>query len=115
MGSARNIDVNQLKNLAANLASRNGTPLPFVADTKSDRGFNSDEAGRMLIPIQYLEAYDKDPVGYGLVRSRSHYVKRPYLVSERRLTTGPRSSKSQGVKYRLSYMKTRTCTIPTTS
>jgi hypothetical protein len=75
MGSAHNIDVNQLKNLAANLASRDGTPLPFVADTKSGCGFNSDEAGQMLIPIQHLEAYDKDPVGYGLVHSCLHYVK----------------------------------------
>jgi hypothetical protein len=67
MGLARATDINRMKSLAGNLASRDGRPLPFVSETKSDRGFNSDATGRMLIPIQYLKKYDEDPIGYRLV------------------------------------------------
>jgi hypothetical protein len=45
------------------LASKTNVPLPLVSQTKSDRGFNNDETGRMLIPIRNLKAYNKDPIG----------------------------------------------------
>ena len=67
MGLARSADINRLKSLAGRLASTNAIPLPFSCDMKSDRGFNSDAAGWMLIPIRYLGDYDEDPIGYGLV------------------------------------------------
>lgn len=45
------------------LASKTNIPLALVSQTKSDRGFNNDDTGRMLIPIRNLKAYNKDPIG----------------------------------------------------
>lgn len=60
---ARASDANGLKGLAGKLASTSRTKYELSTDTKTDRGFNHDDLGRMLIPMQYYEAYENDPAG----------------------------------------------------
>lgn len=67
MGLACATDMNHMKTLAGNLASRDRTLLPFISEMKSDCGLNSNMTGWMLIPIEYLEDYDNNPIRYGLV------------------------------------------------
>jgi hypothetical protein len=62
--SARASDAKKLKELAAQLASTTVAPIPIDPRSRTGRGFNNNELGRMLIPIDYLEAYDNDPIGY---------------------------------------------------
>jgi hypothetical protein len=45
------------------LASRTDVEILLNRDSKSDRGFNHDELGRLLIPVQHIEEYSGDPVG----------------------------------------------------
>ncbi|KAH9015649.1 hypothetical protein EDB84DRAFT_1567627 [Lactarius hengduanensis] len=61
MRTARSSDAHTLKGIAGRLASTTRTPLELSLDSKSDRGFNHDDLGRMIIPIDYLEAYNLDP------------------------------------------------------
>ena len=63
IGTGRSGDISRLKEITAKLASNNGRPLSLVSDAKSDRGFNNDATGRMLISIRDLKAYNEDPVG----------------------------------------------------
>jgi hypothetical protein len=63
MRGARAADANKIKRLAGALASTSGTPIALGHVSKSERGFNHDELGRLLIPAEYLEAYDDDPAG----------------------------------------------------
>ena len=49
--------------MTAKLASKTNVPLPLVSQSKSDRGFNNNDIGRMLIPIRNLKAYNEDPIG----------------------------------------------------
>ena len=46
------------------IASKTSRPSALISETKLDHRFNNDVTGRMLIPICYLKAYDRDPVGY---------------------------------------------------
>ncbi|KAH9069854.1 hypothetical protein EDB83DRAFT_2674202 [Lactarius deliciosus] len=61
MRTARSSDAHTLKGLAGRLASTSQTPFNLSIDSKSDRGFNHDDLGRMLIPIDYLDVYNLDP------------------------------------------------------
>ena len=54
-------DANKLKGLAGQLASATGAPIPIDQRSRTGRGFNHNETGRLLIPIDYLMAYDMDP------------------------------------------------------
>jgi hypothetical protein len=53
----------RLKVATARLARENGLDIILSADSKSDRGFNHDILGRLLVPIQHIAEYDKDPIG----------------------------------------------------
>ncbi|KAI9449512.1 hypothetical protein BJY52DRAFT_1227729 [Lactarius psammicola] len=44
------------------LASKTQTPINLNLDMKSGQGFNNNLLGRMMTPIDYLEAYNLDPV-----------------------------------------------------
>ena len=74
---ARSNDISRLKGRTATLASKTGRPLALISETKSDRGFNNDATGRMLIPIRYLKAYDRDPVGYDFYHPTVQIFTRP--------------------------------------
>ncbi|KAN0130316.1 hypothetical protein V8E53_011862 [Lactarius tabidus] len=63
ISQGRSWDLIRLKEMTPKLASKTNVPLPLVSQTKSDRGFNDDETGQMLIPIRNLKAYNKDPIG----------------------------------------------------
>ena len=54
-------NANKLKGLAGQLASATGAPIPVDQRSRTGRGFNHNETGRLLIPIDYLVAYDMDP------------------------------------------------------
>jgi len=58
MRSARASDAGKLKPLVGQLSTMTVTP-----NSRTGHGFNHNELGRMLIPVDYLEAYDNDPVG----------------------------------------------------
>jgi hypothetical protein len=62
MRDARAYDIYKLKAITGRLLSKPGTDVA-IAHSKSGHGFNSNLLGRMLIPVQYIEAYDRDPVG----------------------------------------------------
>ncbi|KAI9445703.1 hypothetical protein BJY52DRAFT_422297 [Lactarius psammicola] len=59
--ASRSNDIYRLKLNTTKLIGKPGVELS--ADSKEDRGFNHDVLGRMLIPVQLIGAYDKDPVG----------------------------------------------------
>jgi hypothetical protein len=61
MRTTRSSDANTLKGIVGKLASSSQVPLPLNSDTKSDRGFNNNDLGRMLVPVEYLNAYNRDP------------------------------------------------------
>ena len=61
MRAARGSDAGTLKNNVLRFAPRNGVIFPQSLDVKTSRGFNSDETGRMLVPVEFLEDYDKNP------------------------------------------------------
>ncbi|KAI9448491.1 hypothetical protein H4582DRAFT_2069002 [Lactarius indigo] len=44
------------------LASKTKANLTLSRDSKSDRGFNHDILGRLLIPIEHIAEYDSDPL-----------------------------------------------------
>jgi hypothetical protein len=73
MGSAQSTDANKLKKLAGSLASTTGIPIPLNHKSKADHGFNHDDLGRLLIPVEFLGAYDDDPAGYVTTSSASRY------------------------------------------
>ena len=58
MRSVQASDAGKLKPLVRQLSTVTVTP-----NSRTGRGFNHNELGRMLIPVDYLEAYDNDPVG----------------------------------------------------
>ena len=51
----------KLKELAGQLASTAVAPIPVNQCSRTDHGFNNNKMGHLLIPIDYLEAYDWDP------------------------------------------------------
>ena len=55
-------DIYKLKANTGRFLSEPGANVA-IAHSKSGRGFNHDLLGRMLIPIQYIKAYDMNPVG----------------------------------------------------
>lgn len=62
--ASRSNDIYHLKTDTARLVSEIGKQVVTLsADSKSDRGFNHNVLGRMLIPIEHIGEYDKDPVG----------------------------------------------------
>ncbi|KAH9069694.1 hypothetical protein EDB83DRAFT_2518048 [Lactarius deliciosus] len=64
MRSARSADAHRLKELTGRFAAKStSNQVSLSSDTKSDRGFNNNALGRLLIPVQYVEAYDRDPAG----------------------------------------------------
>lgn len=63
MRSARSIDAHRLKELAGRFASETvGTQIGLDGDSKMDRGFNHNKLGRLLIPVEYIKEYDRDPI-----------------------------------------------------
>ncbi|KAH9028514.1 hypothetical protein EDB84DRAFT_1563091 [Lactarius hengduanensis] len=64
MRSVRSADAHRLKELTGRFVAKSASDqVTLSSDTKSDRGFNNDALGRLLIPVQYIEAYDRDPAG----------------------------------------------------
>jgi hypothetical protein len=63
MRSSRSNDISRLKSLTRTLIPENDPGILLNARSKEDRGFNHDLLGRMLIPVQLIGVYDKDPVG----------------------------------------------------
>ena len=61
MRMAQASDANKLKGLAGQLASATRAPIPVDQRSRTRHGFNHNETGRLLIPIDYLMAYDMDP------------------------------------------------------
>ena len=61
MRAVRASDAIKLKELAGQLASTAVAPIPVNQCLRTDRGFNNNEMGCLLIPIDYLKAYDRDP------------------------------------------------------
>ena len=58
----RSQDISKLKANTAKYLSDPGAEVN-ISDSKSGRGFNDNLLGRMLIPVQHIASYDKDPVG----------------------------------------------------
>ena len=44
------------------LASKTGVEILLSVDSKADRGFNHDQLGQLLIPVQHYEEFSKYPV-----------------------------------------------------
>ncbi|KAH9177216.1 hypothetical protein EDB89DRAFT_1902451 [Lactarius sanguifluus] len=63
--ASRANDIYKLKTNTMRLLSKPGEEInPQLSDdSKGDRGFNHNLLGRMLIPTQHIEEYDKDPLG----------------------------------------------------
>ena len=61
MRMARASNTNKLKGLAGQLASVTVAPIPIDQRSRTRCGFNHNETGHLLIPINYLEVYDMDP------------------------------------------------------
>ncbi|KAI9433957.1 hypothetical protein H4582DRAFT_2081635 [Lactarius indigo] len=55
-------DAHHLKTHTTMLASKTKANLTLSRDSKSDRGFNHDILGRLLIPIEHIAEYDSDPL-----------------------------------------------------
>lgn len=55
-------DTNKLKWLTVALASSFGVQLMPDQTSKSERGFNNDGLGRMLIPVDFIQSYNEDPM-----------------------------------------------------
>ncbi|KAH9019021.1 hypothetical protein EDB85DRAFT_2154100 [Lactarius pseudohatsudake] len=62
MRNGRSSDAYHLKTNTAMLVSKTEDNLTLSRDSKSDRGFNHDTFGRLLIPIQHFTEYESDPV-----------------------------------------------------
>ncbi|KAN0135071.1 hypothetical protein V8E53_006962 [Lactarius tabidus] len=60
--NGRSHDISKLKSNTGKYLSEHGAEVT-ISLSKSGRGFNDNLLGRMLIPIQHIAAYDKDPVG----------------------------------------------------
>ncbi|KAI9446932.1 hypothetical protein BJY52DRAFT_1420586 [Lactarius psammicola] len=77
MRSARSGDAHRLKELTGRFASEvTGTQIVLSPDSKSDRGFNHNNLGRLLILVQHIKAYDRDPTGIReLVNARDEQYK----------------------------------------
>ena len=58
MRLARATDALRLKTLAVQLTGQTGNP-----NSRTGRGFNNNELGHMLIPVNDFEAYKINPVG----------------------------------------------------
>ena len=61
MRSTQSSDAGTLKDLAVRLAPPPGVSFPPNLIVKTSRGFNSDETGRMLVPIALLQEYNENP------------------------------------------------------
>ena len=55
-------DISKLKANTAKYLSNPGAEVN-ISDSKSGCGFNDNLLGRMLILVQHIASYDKDPVG----------------------------------------------------
>ncbi|KAH8984505.1 hypothetical protein EDB92DRAFT_1819043 [Lactarius akahatsu] len=62
MQNGRLSDAYCLKTNTAMLVNKTMDNLTLNRDSKSDRGFNHDTFGRLLIPIQHFVEYDSDPL-----------------------------------------------------
>ncbi|KAF8261666.1 hypothetical protein EI94DRAFT_1705351 [Lactarius quietus] len=56
-------DVFHLKMSTGRLASKTGVEILLSMDAKSDHGFNHNELGQMLIPIEHAKEFANDPAG----------------------------------------------------
>ena len=56
-------DAHRLHVMIAKLINQPGIQLSLTSESKSDRGFNHDVLGRLLLPIQHVAEYNEDPVG----------------------------------------------------
>ena len=71
MCSARGVDAHRLKTqtgLYASLDPNDPEQRILLNDgnSKADRGFNHPKLGRYLLPVKYLEEYDKDSTRYAV-------------------------------------------------
>ena len=55
-------DISKLKANTTKYLSNPGAEVN-ISNSKSGHGFNDNLLGRMLIPVQHITSYDKDPVG----------------------------------------------------
>jgi hypothetical protein len=62
MRSARATDAHKIKAITGALLTTPEHLIGLSHDTRADWGFNNDNTGRMLIPVQYFEEYNTDPV-----------------------------------------------------
>ncbi|KAN0135028.1 hypothetical protein V8E53_007146, partial [Lactarius tabidus] len=60
------------------LASKTGVEILLSVDSKSDRGFNHDQLGQLLIPVQHHEEFGRDPAA---VRAKIHEGLEEYQVT----------------------------------
>ncbi|KAH9162307.1 hypothetical protein EDB89DRAFT_2079838 [Lactarius sanguifluus] len=69
--ASRANDIYKLKTNTMRLLSKPGEEInPRLSDdSKGDHGFNHNLLGRMLIPTQHIEEYDKDPLGMKVMNS----------------------------------------------
>ncbi|KAF8264671.1 hypothetical protein EI94DRAFT_1805484 [Lactarius quietus] len=61
--TSRSNDVFCLKMSTGRLASKTSVKILLSMDAKSDRGFNHNELGHMLIPTEHAEEFTNDPAG----------------------------------------------------
>ncbi|KAH8989012.1 hypothetical protein EDB86DRAFT_2831772 [Lactarius hatsudake] len=76
--NGRSSDAYRLKTNTAMLISKTKENLTLSRDSKSDRGFNHDTFGQLLIPIQHFTEYDSDPLG---VRTKVNGSVKGYKVT----------------------------------
>ena len=62
MRNGRASNANKIKVLTGALLSTSELVVVLGHTSKADRGFNSDNTGRLLIPAEYIEDYNDDPV-----------------------------------------------------
>lgn len=59
--TSRSNDVFRLKTNTGRLASKTGVEILLSVDSKADRGFNHDQLGQLLVPVQHYEEFGRDP------------------------------------------------------
>ena len=60
--TSRSNDVFRLKTNTGRLSSKTGVEILLSVDSKADRGFNHDQLGQLLIPVQHFGEFSTDPV-----------------------------------------------------
>ncbi|KAF8267703.1 hypothetical protein EI94DRAFT_1801346 [Lactarius quietus] len=55
-------DTHKLKGITGLLLSTPGVTITIPKNSRADRGFNNDDMGQMLIPVEYFQEYNDDPV-----------------------------------------------------